>query len=116
MSNQPNSSLIENAYHLARERYAGFGIDTDQAMQILSKISLSIHCWQGDDVGGFENPEGELTGGIAATGNYPGKARNPEELRQDPTYTIHDRPELFKTRARILPRQSGQSLASLCAW
>ena len=83
MSNYPSPSLIEKAYATARERYAGFGVDTDQAMDILSKVNLSLHCWQGDDVGGFENPEGELTGGIAATGNYPGKARNPEELRHD---------------------------------
>ena len=76
-------SNIEPAYALAKERYAGLGVDTDQAIARLDKISISLHCWQGDDVGGFENPGGELTGGIAATGNYPGKARTADELRKD---------------------------------
>ena len=74
---------IQSAYSLAKERYAGIGIDTDQALKLLEAVAVSLHCWQGDDVGGFENPDGELTGGIATTGNYPGKARNPEELRRD---------------------------------
>ena len=76
-------SNIKSAYALAKERYAGLGVDTDQAIARLDKISISLHCWQGDDVGGFENPGGELTGGIAATGNYPGKARTADELRKD---------------------------------
>lgn len=71
------------AYELAQDRYAALGVDTDAALAALSTIALSLHCWQGDDVGGFENPGGELTGGIAATGNYPGKARNADELRAD---------------------------------
>jgi len=74
---------IEAAYRLAQERYAALGVDTEQALARLAKISLSLHCWQGDDVGGFESPGGELGGGLAATGNYPGKARTPQELRQD---------------------------------
>lgn len=74
---------IQQAYALARERYAALGVDTDAALNTLERISLSLHCWQGDDVNGFENPDGALTGGIAATGNYPGKARNAEELRRD---------------------------------
>ena len=73
----------QTSYEIARERYAALGVDSDQALKRLEKIALSLHCWQGDDVGGFENPGGELTGGIAATGNYPGKARNAEELRRD---------------------------------
>ena len=76
-------SNFKSAYTLAKERYAALGVDTDQAIARLDKISISLHCWQGDDVGGFENPGGELTGGIAATGNYPGKARNADELRKD---------------------------------
>jgi L-rhamnose isomerase len=76
-------SNLESAYALAKERYAALGVDTDQAIARLDKISISLHCWQGDDVGGFENPGGELTGGIAATGNYPGKARTADELRKD---------------------------------
>ncbi|KPV52217.1 sugar isomerase [Kouleothrix aurantiaca] len=77
------SRLIQDAYTLAKERYAGLGVDTDQALATLDQISLSLHCWQGDDVAGFENPDAELSGGIAATGNYSGKARNADELRRD---------------------------------
>ncbi len=78
-----SESTIENAYALAKERYAGLGVDTHQALGTLGKVSISLHCWQGDDVGGFENPGGELGGGLAATGNYPGKARTADELRKD---------------------------------
>lgn len=78
-----NTKAIESAYKLAKERYASIGIDTDAAIERLSKVSISVHCWQGDDVGGFENFGGELGGGLAVTGNYPGKARTPDELRAD---------------------------------
>lgn len=78
-----NESNLARAYEFARERYAELGVDTDQALGRLETVSISLHCWQGDDVGGFENPGGELTGGIAATGNYPGKARTADELRKD---------------------------------
>jgi L-rhamnose isomerase len=74
---------IQEAYRWAQQRYAILGVDTDAALARLAQIPISLHCWQGDDVAGFENPEGELGGGIAATGNYPGKARNADELRQD---------------------------------
>ena len=74
--------LINKAYEIAKERYAVLGIDTDKAMDALQNISLSMHCWQADDVTGFESG-GALTGGIQATGNYPGKARNMEEVRMD---------------------------------
>lgn len=74
--------LINNAYKLAQARYADLGIDTDKVMDTLQRISLSLHCWQADDVTGFES-RGALTGGIQTTGNYPGKARNIDELRQD---------------------------------
>ncbi|MBQ9117496.1 MAG: L-rhamnose isomerase [Clostridia bacterium] len=73
----------KQAYEMAKELYAEYGIDTDKAIEKVSKIAISMHCWQGDDVGGFENPDGDLTGGIQVTGNYPGKARNLAELRQD---------------------------------
>ena len=79
----PTSRQVQDAYALAKERYAGLGVDTDQALATLGRISLSLHCWQGDDVAGFESPDAELTGGIAATGNYPGKARTADELRAD---------------------------------
>ncbi len=69
-------------YELAKERYAELGIDTEAAIRKLSGVSISMHCWQGDDVKGFENA-GELTGGIQTTGNYPGAAHTPEELFRD---------------------------------
>lgn len=69
-------------YESAKEMYAKLGVDTDKAMAALKEVSISMHCWQGDDVGGFD-VEGDLTGGIQATGNYPGKARTPEELMAD---------------------------------
>ena len=74
---------IEQAFELAKQRYADNGIDVEQAIRQLDRIPVSMHCWQGDDVRGFENPQGALTGGIQATGNYPGRARNASELRSD---------------------------------
>jgi L-rhamnose isomerase len=79
----PTDAQIQSAYTLARERYALLGVDTDAALARLAQIPISLHCWQGDDVAGFESPDTELGGGIAATGNYPGKARNADELRSD---------------------------------
>ena len=76
-------SNIEKNYELARERYASFQVDTEVAMKRLGKIAISLHCWQGDDVGGFESSEGLDGGGIQATGNYPGRARSGDELRAD---------------------------------
>ena len=73
----------ESAYALAKQQYADLGVDADAALRQLGSVSISLHCWQGDDVAGFENPDGPLGGGIAATGNYPGKARTPDELRRD---------------------------------
>ncbi len=75
---------IEQAYKIAKEQYAAIGVDTDAAMKKLKTVPISMHCWQGDDVGGYEHVGGaELTGGIQATGNYPGKARTIDELRGD---------------------------------
>src|SRR5512135_497657 len=74
---------VERAYQIAKERYAALGVDTGKALSRLTRIPISIHCWQGDDVGGFENAGEGLGGGLAVTGNYPGKARTPEELRAD---------------------------------
>lgn len=74
---------IIKAYENAKARYAEIGVDTEAALKALENISLSLHCWQTDDVSGFENPDGELSGGIQATGNYPGKARNIDEVRAD---------------------------------
>jgi L-rhamnose isomerase len=74
---------IETAYQLAKERYAALGVDTEAALKKLATVPVSMHCWQGDDVGGFESMGSELGGGLAVTGNYPGKARTPAELRAD---------------------------------
>lgn len=73
---------MSKAYEIARERYAELGIDTEKVLEQLQNFHLSMHCWQADDVAGFEST-GDLTGGIQATGNYPGKARNIDELRAD---------------------------------
>lgn len=75
---------IEKAYQLAKEQYAALGIDTEKAIKELNKIKISLHCWQTDDVGGFEKPGAELGGGgIQVTGNFPGKARTIEQMRKD---------------------------------
>ena len=75
-------SLVLKAYEIAKERYAALGVDTDKVLEQLQNFHLSMHCWQADDVAGFESA-GDLTGGIQATGNYPGKARTIDELRAD---------------------------------
>jgi len=77
------TQAIEQAYALAKQRFADIGVDVEAALKQLDRLPVSMHCWQGDDVRGFENPQGALTGGIQATGNYPGRARNVEELRSD---------------------------------
>ena len=74
---------VDRAYRLAHERYAAFGVDTERALKTVAGISISIHCWQGDDVGGFEGAGGALGEGLAVTGNYLGKARTPAQLRAD---------------------------------
>lgn len=76
-------ALVAQAYGNAREVYAQYGVDTEKAMERLVTIAVSLHCWQGDDVGGFEAVESVDSGGIRATGNYPGRARTPDELRMD---------------------------------
>jgi L-rhamnose isomerase len=74
--------MNEQRFNDAKSAYAKIGVNVDEAIEKLSKVKISLHCWQGDDVTGFEN-RGALSGGIAATGNYPGKARNPQELMKD---------------------------------
>lgn len=79
-----DKKTVEKAYQHAKEQYAAFGINTDEALQKLDKIQISLHCWQTDDVGGFETPDAELSGGgIQVTGNYPGKAKTIEQLKKD---------------------------------
>ena len=75
--------LIVKSYEIAKERYAALGVDTDKVLEQMQNFHLSLHCWQADDVAGFEVQAGQLSGGIQATGNYPGKARNIDELRAD---------------------------------
>ena len=76
-------ALIHQVYEIAKERYAALGIDTEKVLEQLQNFHLSMHCWQADDVKGFEVQAGALTGGIQSTGNYPGAARNIDELRAD---------------------------------
>ena len=76
-------TLIHQAYEIAKERYAELGIDTEKVLEQLQNFHLSMHCWQADDVKGFEVQAGDLSGGIQSTGNYPGAARNIDELRAD---------------------------------
>jgi L-rhamnose isomerase len=83
-----NMSNIEKAYELAKQRYAELGVNTEKAMETLSGIAISLHCWQGDDVGGFDKAQETLGGGIMATGAYPGKARTADELRMDLEKTL----------------------------
>lgn len=71
-----------NAYTLAKERYAALGVDTEAVLETLKNVTVSVHCWQGDDVVGFDAKEA-LSGGIQTTGNYPGKATTPEQLMAD---------------------------------
>ncbi len=82
------SKRIEQAYLRAKERYAELGVKTDEALQELSQVSLSLPCWQGDDLKGFEAPETSGDSAILVTGNYPGRARNPEELRSDADFVF----------------------------
>ncbi len=78
-----NETLVKKAYEVAKERYAEIGVDTEAVLKQLQDFHLSMHCWQADDVAGFEVQAGDLSGGIQSTGNYPGKATNIDELRQD---------------------------------
>jgi len=82
-SNVTSEQALSQSFELARERYASLGVNVDRALKTLATIPISLHCWQGDDVGGFENFGGMLGGGLVATGNHPGKARTPDELRAD---------------------------------
>ena len=77
------SDHVENVYAMASERYKELGVDTAKAITGLERVAISMHCWQGDDVGGFENAGSLADGGLMATGNYPGKARTADELRRD---------------------------------
>ena len=101
---------IEAAYARARDAYASLGVDTERALARLDQVAISMHCWQGDDVRGFENPEGPLTGGIATTGDYPGRARNADELRADADLAMAQipGPKRFNLHASYL--ESGRAI------
>lgn len=90
------------AYEIAKEIYASYGVDTDAAIAAAGKIPVSMHCWQGDDVRGFENPDGDLTGGIQTTGNYPGRAKTIGELKAD-----------FEKAASLIPGKKRISLHAI---
>jgi L-rhamnose isomerase len=79
-----NQELIKEAYRIAKEQYAAINVDTDAVLKRINDVAISLHCWQTDDVGGFETPDSKLSGGgIQATGNYPGKASSIKEMRAD---------------------------------
>lgn len=80
--------MTSQAYAAAQDRFAEWGVDCEAALTALSGIPISVHCWQGDDVGGFEKRTGSSGGGIQATGNHPGRARTPAELRADLDYAF----------------------------
>ena len=78
-----SDKLIQTGYDYAKEIYAQYGVDIDQAMEKAAQLPVSMHCWQADDVIGCEGADGGATDGIATTGNYPGRARNADEIRAD---------------------------------
>ena len=100
----------QKSYEKAKEIYAGLGVDTEKALESLKKFVLSVHCWQGDDVGGFENTGASLDGGLAATGNYPGKARTPKELRDDMTKAFEFIPGLKKANIHAMYLESDKKV------
>jgi L-rhamnose isomerase len=101
-----NSDQVKKNYENAKERYSEYGVDTEAVLKKMATIPVSIHCWQGDDVLGFEGVE-SLTGGIMATGNYPGRARTPDELRQDfeKAYSLVPGNHRFNMHAMYLENQ-----------
>ncbi|HQT92265.1 MAG TPA: L-rhamnose isomerase, partial [Candidatus Kryptobacter bacterium] len=78
-----DEKAIESAYSYSKEAYGELGVDTDEALKKLDQLKISLHCWQADDVRGFEAPDTKLGGGIQVTGSYPGRARTIAELRDD---------------------------------
>jgi L-rhamnose isomerase len=93
----PGPQSVDQTYQIAKQRYAAIGVDSDAALARLATVPISLHCWQGDDVGGFEQAGAALGGGLAVTGNYPGKARTPDELRSD----LHQALALIPGRHRL---------------
>jgi L-rhamnose isomerase len=108
MYTSPSPKQIRKAYSLAQERYANLGVDTNQAMERLAYIPLSLHCWQGDDVGGFEGTGQALGGGLAVTGKTPGKARNARELRRDLDKTFSLIPGTHRLNLHAIYAETGR--------
>lgn len=104
-----SEKLIEQAYAAASEQFAELGIDAESATKSLDQIAISVHCWQGDDIRGFENPDSALSGGIAVTGNYPGRARNPDELRADLEKVLSLTPGAHKVSLHAIYAETGQA-------
>jgi L-rhamnose isomerase len=102
-----DTARIEAAYQLAKQRYSEMGVDSDQAIDRLGRIAISMQCWQGDDVGGFENEAGLSGGGIMATGGYPGKARNADQLRQDAQKAMSLIPGRHRFSLHAIYRETG---------
>lgn len=102
-----NEKIIEQSYEVAKEAYGKWGVDTDGVLEILDSIPVSIHCWQGDDVAGFERASDELTGGIQVTGNYPGAARTPAELRADLEKVLSLVPGKYKVSLHAIYAETG---------
>ncbi|MFA6998178.1 MAG: L-rhamnose isomerase [Victivallaceae bacterium] len=98
---------LEQSFQLAAEKYSELGVDVESAMKQLGEVTISLHCWQGDDVSGFENNNVALSGGIQATGNYPGKARNPEELRGDLDFVFDLLPGTHRLNIHSLYAETG---------
>ena len=93
---------MSGTYSTAKEIYASFGIDTEEALKKIENISISLHCWQGDDVIGFEKTGGTLSGGIQTTGNYPGKAKTIDELKKDIEFVLSMLPGKHKLNIHAL--------------
>jgi L-rhamnose isomerase len=98
---------IDRAYSDANERFAELGVDTERALERIRATSISLHCWQGDDVGGFEGRQGALDGGLAVTGNYPGKARTADELRSDLECALRQIPGRHRVNLHAIYAETG---------
>jgi L-rhamnose isomerase len=107
----PKETNLNKSYELAKQRYAELGVNVDRAMSALKKIPISLHCWQGDDVGGFESDAGLTGGGIQATGNYPGKARSATELRADLDQAFSLIPGKHRLNLHALYAEHGKKVA-----
>ena len=101
------ASAIEKTYELARQRYAEFGVDTDRALKTLAAGAISMHCWQGDDVAGFENAGDLSDSGLMTTGNYGGRARTPDELRADMAKAFSLIPGTHRANVHALYAETG---------